>query len=118
MASIRPLANYLLTHRKRSGFTQEELAYLLGCKHRSKVSHYERGPRTPSLVGLIGYEVVFRAPVRDLFKGTYASLHADIRARAIRLHKRLDARPLTPRVKQKLDALVEIIYPGESRRAA
>lgn len=118
MTSIRPLTNYLLMHRKRSGFTQEELAYLLGCKHRSKVSRYERGARNPSLLGLIGYEVVFRAPVRDLFAGTYSTVRTGIRVRASRLHKRLDAKPLTPRVKQKADSLVDIIYPGESRRSA
>lgn len=118
MTVLRALPNYLRTYRKRGGFTQAEVAFLLGCRHRSKVSRYERGIRVPSLVGLIGYEVIFRSLAKTLFAGTYAQVREDVRNRARRLSKELDARPLTPALKQKLDALVEIIYSAKGREAA
>lgn len=118
MPRVRALNNYLRMYRKRNGFTQKELAFLLGCMHRSKVSRYERGVRMPSLPTVIGLEIVFRAPVSRLFTGTYTNMREEVRSRARRLSKQLDAEPLTPALKQKLDALVEVIYPPKVRDAA
>ncbi|MFN0009568.1 MAG: helix-turn-helix domain-containing protein [Planctomycetota bacterium] len=104
-------------YRKRLGLTQAELAVLLGCAHRSKVSRYERGVRSPSLVTLIGFEIVFRAPVAALYAGQYAKVREEIRARARRLSRKLDAKPMTPATKQKFDALVDVIFPPKVKDA-
>ncbi len=61
------LRNYLRSYRKRTGFSQAELALLLGCRNGSKVSRYERFGRQPSLETAFAYEVVFRASARELF---------------------------------------------------
>ena len=51
------LQNYLRTYRKRSGLSQDEVAFLLGCQTGAKVSRYEPFARKPSLETLFAYEV-------------------------------------------------------------
>lgn len=65
----RPLTHYLLTHRKRAGLSQRELAFLLGSKSGTKVSRHEQALREPSLRSALGYAAVYRVPVEDLFPG-------------------------------------------------
>ena len=36
------LHNYLLTHRKRSGLTKGEVAFLLGARHKTKFRYGKR----------------------------------------------------------------------------
>ena len=43
------LENYLRTYRKRSNLSQDEVAFLLGCRGGTKVSRYERHARKPNL---------------------------------------------------------------------
>jgi transcriptional regulator with XRE-family HTH domain len=69
------LENYLRTYRKRSGLSQDEMAFLLGCQNGTKVSRYERFARKPNLETLFAYEVVFGAPARELFAGVYHIVH-------------------------------------------
>jgi transcriptional regulator with XRE-family HTH domain len=118
MPPVRSLKNYLRMFRKRSGLTQAELAGLLGCAHGSKVYRYEHGIRIPTLQTVIAFEIVFRVPVAALFTGTYEKVRGDVRARAQRLSRQLDAKPFTPAQKQKLEALVAVIYPPKDRGAA
>lgn len=108
---LQPLSNYLKMYRKRSGLSQDELALLLGCKSGSKVSRYERCGRMPSLDTLIALELVFREPVCELFLGRYERVRKDVRRRAQRLSRKVDARALTPVTKRKLDFLTEVIHP-------
>jgi len=65
------LPNYLRTHRKRAGLTQDEVAYLLGCRDGAKVSCHERFTRQPSLETLFAYQVIFQSPARELFAGVF-----------------------------------------------
>ena len=67
--SSHKLENYLRKYRRRAGLTQDELAFLLGCKSGAKVSRYERFARTPNLQTALAYEVVFGAPARELLAG-------------------------------------------------
>ena len=100
-----PLESYLRTYRKRSGFSQDEVAFLLGSASGAKVSRYERLARQPSLRTVFAYEVIFRAPLRDLFAGLYQKVEEMTFARARLLAQKLakeKARRATPR---KLDAL-------------
>jgi DNA-binding XRE family transcriptional regulator len=43
------LDNYLVMYRKRAGFSQDEVAYLLGAQSGSMNCRYERFKRKPSL---------------------------------------------------------------------
>ena len=83
------LQNYLRTYRKRSGLSQDEVAFLLGCQG-TKVSRYERFVRKPSLETLFAYEVVFGAPARELFAGAYQKVEKRISNRAQLLTRKLN----------------------------
>lgn len=109
---LQPLSNYLKMYRKRSGLSQDELALLLGCTSGSKISRYERSCRVPSLDTVIALEVVFGEPARELFGGRYERVRRDVRRRAQRLSRRVDARDVTPVNKRKLDFLTEVIHPA------
>lgn len=117
MAPVRALPNYLKTHRKRTGFTQKEFAFLLGCEHGSKVSRYERGERIPSLATFFAYELILGVSGRELFAGTYQRVAEEVRGRARELFKKLDEERFTPAVKQKLDSLAEVAHPPRSNRS-
>lgn len=84
-----PLENYLKTYRKRSGFSQEEVALLLGSHSGTKVSRYEQRVRKPTLETALAYEAIFQVPVRALFAGLYKKVEKRVAARAQRLVREL-----------------------------
>ena len=88
MATQR-LQNYLRAYRKKSGLTQQELAFLLGCKSRSRISRYEKRRRLPPLRTAIACEVALGIPVSSLFAGMRDEAERDIRKREKELRSRL-----------------------------
>jgi len=85
------LNNYLRTYRKRAGLSQDEMAYLLGCRSGAKVSRYERFARQPTLQTALAYEAIFGVPVRDLFAGIYQKVERPVSQRAQLLMRKLHA---------------------------
>ena len=63
------LENYLRTYRKRSGLTQREVAFLVGCRNGAQVSRYEKRRRLPPLRTALACEAAFGVPVSVLFAG-------------------------------------------------
>lgn len=96
-----PLPHYLRTFRRRSGLTQRELAWLLGCESRSKVSHYERFVRKPSLETILAFELVFQAPAQEIFAGIAEAVATVTRRRAKTLLRRLKDNAAAPDTKMK-----------------
>lgn len=76
-----PLANHLWKYRKRMGFTQKQVAMILGYVSPTHLSHYERGRKLPSLVTALKLEIVYRAPVAFLFQDLYRQLKEDLLAK-------------------------------------
>ena len=109
--SYKHLSNYLRTHRQRQALTQREVAVLLGVDHQPVVAKYEAGRHKPPLDVLLAYRYIFKVPLGELFAGEYDRVVADVRRRAQRLSRELDAKPFTPVVKRKLDFITELIYP-------
>src|SRR2546422_855228 len=99
------LPNYLRTHRKRAGLSQDEVAYLLGCRSGAKVSRYERLARRPSLETAFAYEAVFGVPARELFAGVYEKVEEQIKKRARVLGEKLSVTQPDRTVRRKLDRL-------------
>lgn len=85
--SSRPeiISNRLWKFRKRMGFTQRQVASILGYASPTPLSHYERGRKLPSLRTALKLEIVYRVPVAFLFPDLYGHLKADLRAREERL---------------------------------
>jgi transcriptional regulator with XRE-family HTH domain len=81
--------NYIKSFRKRAGLSQQELAYLVGCRNGASVSRYESLEREPTTVTTLAYEAVFRTAVSALFRGTYAIVEQNVLTRARALSKKL-----------------------------
>ena len=87
----RRLPNYLRTHRKHSGLSQDEVAFLLGCGNGAKVSRYEKRHRLPPLETALACEAVFGVPVSELFAGVREDIGKNIEKRRAELKHRLQA---------------------------
>jgi transcriptional regulator with XRE-family HTH domain len=102
------LENYLRTYRKRSGLSQDEVAFLLGCQNGTKVSRYERFSRKPNLETLLAYEMVFGAPARELFAGAYQKVERKICHRTQLLTRKLNRATPDKMATRKLQILKAI----------
>src|SRR5262245_59121851 len=102
------LQNYLRTYRKRSGFSQDEVGFLLGCQNGTKVSRYERFARKPNLETLLAYEVVFGAPTKELLAGVYQKVEKKVSRQAQLLTRKLNRATPTPMATRKLQILKAI----------
>lgn len=100
--SAAKLPNYLRQHRKRLGFSEAEIAFLLGVKNGSQVSRYEYFHRVPSLRTALAYNVIFRTREPELFGGVYEDVARKVRQRAKRLLKRLQAKPANRSTERKI----------------
>lgn len=74
-------SNALKLYRRRIGYTQQQVAQLLGHKTVSRLSHYENGDTVPPLLTALQLEVVYRVPVAFLFPKIYDELRREIRTR-------------------------------------
>jgi transcriptional regulator with XRE-family HTH domain len=87
----RRLENYLRAHRKRSGLSQDDVAFLLGTRSGTRVSRYESFARTPALRTALGLAALYRTAAAELFAGLYEKERhraaAQARALVLRLEK-------------------------------
>ena len=90
--ATQKLENYLRTYRKRSGLTQREVAFLLGCRNGAQVSRYENRRRLPPLKTALACEAVFGVPVSELFGGVRESVNQNIGVRLSALKSKLQAK--------------------------
>jgi transcriptional regulator with XRE-family HTH domain len=83
------IKSYLRTYRKRAALTQDELAFLLGCKSGAKVSRYELLSRRPNLQTALACQAIFGVPAHEIFPGVYAEVEQEIAKRAHCLSERV-----------------------------
>lgn len=88
------LPNYLKTHRKHSGLTQCDIAFLLGNSNGAQLSRYENHHRIPPLETALALEALFKVPVADLFAGLHEAAKCGVEGRARQLA--LSLRDLSP----------------------
>jgi len=99
------LTNYLRTHRRKAGFTQNETAFLIGLKSANRVSRYENLKRLPNLKTAFAYEVIFALPARELFAGIFEAVEKETVKRARELSKRFEKEHLNPALTRKIELL-------------
>jgi transcriptional regulator with XRE-family HTH domain len=102
----------LKPHRKRSGFTQKELAFLLGNKKHSAISRYEGGGRKPDLRTALAYKLLFESQLQDLFPGVYADVAREIGERAERLSQEIRQGGYNGKATYKLKILARLQREG------
>ena len=107
--AIAKLPNYLRAYRRRCGFSQEELAYLVKLHDKSAWSNLERFRRQPTLRTALACEQVLGVPASELFAGMKVSAGRETTRRMRMLRTRLVAKASTAgclhRLTQKLQWL-------------
>lgn len=86
MAQRKP-HSYIRTHRRKSGLTQHELATILGYKRDAQVCRHERADVTPTFLIALGYEILFRVPLAELFPGVYETVERAIEQRVAQMEE-------------------------------
>ena len=71
--------NSLVLYRRRMGFSQKQVASLLGRNDSSTLSHYEHGRALPTLTAALCLEIIYLIPVAFLFPEMYQELKMRIR---------------------------------------
>jgi transcriptional regulator with XRE-family HTH domain len=79
MDSLKQKPNDLVLYRRRMGFSQKQVARLLGQRDTSMISHYEHGRALPPLAVALRLEIIYRTPVAFLFPAMYDHLKRTIR---------------------------------------
>jgi len=79
MDSLKQKQNNLVLYRRRMGFTQRQVAQLLGHRDESMVSHYEHNRALPPLAVALSLEIIYRVPAAFLFPTMYDELKRHIR---------------------------------------
>lgn len=95
--------------RRRSGLTQEDVAFLVGLRAASQVSRHESGEREPDLRLALGYKLVFDATVHELLPKIYFDVAGKIGSRARMLLEREATMPDTQRSQCKAQHVQELI---------
>ena len=119
--SSESIACRLRTLQSRSGLSQRELAEVLGFVCEVPVSRHARSITVPNLLTALGYEVIFRERVSEMFPGLYQTVEAGIEERLTRLESELQQSTAKGRpaavIARKLEFLCERKH-GESSQAA
>ena len=71
--------NELLVYRRRMGYSQKQVASVLGLRSTSMLSRYESGRSMPPLLTALRLEILYRIPVAFLYSETYRSLKNETR---------------------------------------
>jgi transcriptional regulator with XRE-family HTH domain len=107
--------SYLRPLRRRLGFTQGELAFLMGVKSRTVISRIEASKRRPSLSAIFICALVFDTPPSELFPGLISEFHESVHGRANELYEELQGNPSkTTRI--KLDFLEQLLARSDTKR--
>jgi transcriptional regulator with XRE-family HTH domain len=106
---------YLRPHRRRCGFSQREIAFLIGINSRAAVSLIERSKRKPSLDAVFIFAFVFNASPSELFPSLISELQEAARRRANELYEELQGNP-SKATRDKLDFLEQLLARSEGAR--
>jgi DNA-binding XRE family transcriptional regulator len=114
---VQHFHSYLRPLRRRWGFTQGELAFLIGYETGKSISRIEALQQTPTLNTALSCSVIFNiAPVK-LFPGALSDAEQRVFARASELYEELQGdSSRTARI--KLDFLEVLLARLESTRTA
>lgn len=110
---IQKFRSYLRPVRRRWGFTQQELAFLIGHRTGKSISRIESLQQNPTMEVALACAIIFNtAPVR-LFPGLVTDIRQAIIARANDLYQELQGDP-SRGTKLKLDFIESLLARLES----
>ena len=105
---------YLRPQRRRWGFSQKELGFIIGVKSGTVVSRLEHGRRQPNLKAAFALHIVFGEAASELFPALFAEVERGVLARAYDLYERLQG-DRSKAARMKLDFL-EAMFARAKRR--
>ncbi|MCK1481006.1 helix-turn-helix transcriptional regulator [Bradyrhizobium sp. 197] len=108
------LKSYIRPLRRRFGFTQKEIAFLIGAKCRTAISRLEGATRKPSLEAAFIFALLFDTTPSELFPGLMLELHEITVRRANDLYDELQGNPSNT-TQFKLDFLERLLERAEKR---
>lgn len=108
----RPPEHKLYEHRLAAGFTQDEMAFLLGASCGSRVSRYETFKRLPHLSMVMAYVAIHQRPLQLLFEGMYVEISNDVLDRVRELRERVSEAGSDPRKVDLLDSMILALERG------
>lgn len=79
--SGEPLVNYVRVHRRKAYLSQRELGQMLGYDDEGAIARHERFRSLPPFLIALGYEIVFKIPVSELFPGLKQTMEIGIEKR-------------------------------------
>jgi transcriptional regulator with XRE-family HTH domain len=115
--TLEQLANYLRTHRKKSGFSQRELASILGFLTEIQVSRHERSITIPGLLIAVAYEVIFHVPISEMFPGLHTTVKANIEERLAEMEHELHQSTAKGRKATSIARKIEFLSERKNHKA-
>ena len=82
-------ANDIRIHRRKTGLSQRDIGEVLGYLSEGPVARHEDGRRLPSLQVALGYELIFRVPVAEIFPGLRDEVSRTVEKQLAQLEERL-----------------------------
>ena len=101
---VHHFKSYLRPARRRWGFTQTEVAFLLGFRTGKSISRIEALKQTPTLTAALSCAVIFNTAPVKLFPGLLSEVEKSALARARKLYDELQGDP-SKATRIKLDFL-------------
>jgi len=111
---VQNFKSYLRPLRRRWGFTQGELAFLLGSKTGKVVSRIEALKQEPTLTAAFSCGVIFNAAPVKLFPGLLSDVEQAVLSRARELYDELQGESSKAK-RIKLDFLEALLARLETR---
>ena len=116
MPMVQNFKSYLRPLRRRWGFTQGELAFLLGIKTGKTVSRIEGLKQAPTFNAALSCALIFNTAPVKLFPGLLSDAERSVLARARQLYDELQGEPSNA-TRIKLDFLEALLARLETRGA-
>jgi len=79
----RPIPNTLRLHRKTMGYTQKQVASLLGLHDSVPISMWEKGALLPSTINLIKLSLIYRTYPNELYSDVFLKLREELRKKEL-----------------------------------
>lgn len=82
MKNIKPkYSNRLWAARKEIGYSQQEVAYLLGHKNSPQISRWEKGHSMPNTIDLLKLSAIYHRLANDLYWDLFLDLREGVNER-------------------------------------
>ena len=108
--------SYLQVLRRKSGFSQSDLALVLGIVTESQVSRHEQSVSIPGLLAALGYEAFFHRPISEIFPGFYRTVAVGIEERLLHLERLLQDSSIKGREAEPIARKLEFMSERQNTR--